>query len=489
MTKTIVLLRHGKEPGPKPASAGRSRLRIHASRRALAARLPQNLALWPRVQRTEIWVSPIVLPYITASIFSKALARAQGSAPEPQKMSFLGNGDIAAFLRAVAQSDADCIVCVEENPFVEETCALLTGARLSFLPGAMAAVSAPDTALDALRGAAGQPGEADGTAAGDGEAAAGAEGAACAGAGAENAAEGAEPAAAGCTLLWFTQGPDPKPWQTLVEAEDVLEKSFGKVEDRLATFLNDPNDPETLHKLRVSIRTLRSLLLFLAPFGKKEKLRQAQRDLRRLVLPTSRLRELDVLADEALRMDPPASELACACGRLREQERDRVLAVLSSDKARQALDRVETACRRFPWKRRIEENGLGRQKIARRFDQALLQVEKHLATCDLADAEATHRLRKEAKRVRYAAEGFAAFIGDDPSREASRAMKAVQDDLGALCDARVNASIVADFPRKGLSEQALRDLAAMEARSRYLIARRLRDSATCGQAAPSPDQG
>ena len=53
-------------------------------------------------------------------------------------------------------------------------------------------------------------------------------------------------------------------------------------------------------------------------------------------------------------------------------------------------------------------------------------------------------------------------------------MKAVQDELGALRDARVNVGIIDEFPRKGLPDQALRDLDALEAKSRYFIATKLR---------------
>ena len=101
-------------------------------------------------------------------------------------------------------------------------------------------------------------------------------------------------------------------------------------------------------------------------------------------------------------------------------------------------------------------------------------IDRKLATTDLATAEATHDLRKCAKRVRYAAENYAAFLDADEARAASERMKAVQDELGALCDARVNVGIIDEFPRKGLPDQALRDLDALEAKSRYFIATKLR---------------
>ena len=101
-------------------------------------------------------------------------------------------------------------------------------------------------------------------------------------------------------------------------------------------------------------------------------------------------------------------------------------------------------------------------------------IGRKLAATDLGAAEATHDLRKCAKRVRYAAENYAAFLDADEAKAASERMKAIQDDLGALCDARVNVGIIDEFPRKGLSEQTQRDLDALEAKSRYFIAAKLR---------------
>lgn len=173
-------------------------------------------------------------------------------------------------------------------------------------------------------------------------------------------------------------------------------------------------------------------------------------------------------------MEPPSEDLVAACLEMRAAERDRVLAILASGDAKRALDRVASAVEPIRWKRRIEKNGLSREAVARRFADMEAGIDRKLATTDLAAAEATHDLRKCAKRVRYAAENYAAFLDADGARAASERMKAVQDELGALCDARVNVGIIDEFPRKGLSDQALRDLDALEAKSRYFIATKLR---------------
>ena len=173
-------------------------------------------------------------------------------------------------------------------------------------------------------------------------------------------------------------------------------------------------------------------------------------------------------------MEPPSDDLVAACLEMRAAERDRVLGILAGGDAKRALERIARTVKPIRWKRRIEKNGLSRRAVAQRFSDMEASIDRKLATTDLGAAEATHDLRKCAKRVRYAAENYAAFLDADEAKAASERMKAIQDDLGALCDARVNVGIIDEFPRKGLPEQALRDLDALEAKSRYFIATKLR---------------
>ena len=432
MGKTLVLMRHGKAQPRDLGIPDDERTLTRAGTRALAARLPQNLRLWGKRARTAVWTSPAVRCRQTADALVTALRTRGERVPDPLDRAFLHDQDIDAFLADVAQADADCIVCVGHNPFIEEATELLCGARIHFRPGALAAfeLSEDPTVSD--------------------------------------------PSSPLAPMIWFVQGTPVDGWSTLCDLEDVIVGAHERMEGRLAAFLADPDDVETLHKLRVSIRTLRSLLKFAAPFHRAADARAVQQDLRSIVVPTSRLRELDVLADEARRMEPPSDDLVAACLEMRAAERDRVLAILAGGDAKRALERIASAVKPVRWKRRVEKNGLSREAVARRFADMEAGIDRKLATTDLAAAEATHDLRKCAKRVRYAAENYAAFLDADEARAASERMKAVQDELGALCDARVNVGIIDELPRKGLSDQALRDLDALEAKSRYFIATKLR---------------
>ena len=432
MGKTLVLMRHGKAQPRDLGIPDDERTLTRAGERALAARLPQNLRLWGKHSRTAVWTSPAVRCRQTADALVTAL-RARGQRiPDPADRAFLHAQDIDSLLADVAQADADCVVCVGHNPFIEDATELLCGARIHFRPGALAAFELAEDPTDG------------------------------------------DPSSPLAQMIWFVQGTPVDGWSTLCDLEDIIVGAHERMEGRLAAFLADPDDVETLHKLRVSIRTLRSLLKFAAPFHRAADARAVQQDLRSIVVPTSRLREFDVLADEARQMDPPSDDLVAACLEMRAAERDRVLGILAGDDAKRTLGRIARTVKPIRWKRRIEKNGLSRDAVARRFSDMEASVDRKLATTDLGAAEATHDLRKCAKRVRYAAENYAAFLDADEAKAASERMKAVQDDLGALCDARVNVGIIDEFPRKSLPEQAQRDLDALEAKSRYFIATKLR---------------
>lgn len=460
MGKTLILMRHGKAQSRDQDAPDDQRALTRAGKRALIARLPRSLRLWDRNGSAVIWTSDALRCRQTADVLATALERQNVSIASLENKPFLLEQDIDRLLAETACCNASCIVCVGHNPFIEETADLLSGARIHFKPGALAAFELADE-YRARLAAPGKPMDTvDDASIG--------EGSAC-----EDLAESvaSEPVA---TLLWFVQGTPVDNWKTLCELEDIIKEAHERMTARLSSFLDDADDVETLHKLRVSIRTLRSLLRFLAPFHRTGKARAVQRDLRSIVIPTSRLRELDVLAEEARRMEPPSDDLVAACLKLRAAERDRVLAFLTGDDASWALERIARAVKKIDWKRRIEKDGLTREAVAERFAAMEAAVDRKLSITDLGDATSTHDLRKAAKRMRYAAENFAAFLDAEAAAETSERMKAVQDDLGALCDARVNVDIINEFPRKGLSDQILRDLAALEAQNRYFIAAKLR---------------
>ena len=121
------------------------------------------------------------------------------------------------------------------------------------------------------------------------------------------------------------------------ELSRVLEDACEEVDRRLDAFLANPDDVETIHKLRISIRTLRSLLAFVSPLLKRRRHRLLQADLRSVVIETSRLREYDVMLRDVRALGMPCGELVARIGELRELERSRVVGVMGGRHTRRAL--------------------------------------------------------------------------------------------------------------------------------------------------------
>ena len=227
------------------------------------------------------------------------------------------------------------------------------------------------------------------------------------------------------------------------EQSRIVESKLADASDlvvaRHAAFLAEPDDIETNHKLRVSIRTLRGLVDFCSAWQKGKQNKRVQRKLKKTVAKTSRLRELDVLATLAKEHDPENGELVGFLEGKASEERDSVYAYLASGKAHVNLETVRRELHDISWKREFDA-----LEARGRFDALVAGLQADLDRLDVADYERVHSVRKRAKQVRYVAEQFNAVLGDDVVATAEH-MKAQQDHLGAICDAKVNEGIIASF--------------------------------------------
>ena len=226
---------------------------------------------------------------------------------------------------------------------------------------------------------------------------------------------------------------------TLADAADL-------VITRLDAFLSCPDDIETNHKFRVSIRTLRGLVAFLEPWQKPKQSKRVQRKLKKVVKATSRLRELDVLAELGKKLRPDDVELIAFLESEAASERTRVHEVLSDGKTRSKIRSVADDLHAVAWKHDFDAH-----EVRLRFDDLVDGLQADLDNLDIDDYELVHSVRKRAKQVRYVAEKLNPVLGDDVVAIAKH-MKSQQDHLGALCDANVNRTLIEGFlTRENLS--------------------------------------
>ena len=435
MSDTIILMRHGKAQRPADDMLDMERRLTEAGKRSLAATLPYSLGLMPRRgSQVQVWSSPAVRAEQTARIMQRACKR-HGSEVDAdiRIVDSLWNQDAETFLSDVRACTADIVVAVGHNPFIEDVTAQLTGSRIDFATGGFAAIQLLDA--DSLPQTPEFPGR----------------------------------------LLWFAQGPISQLWKTVVQMERVLGSAADTVQERLNAFFANPDDIETMHKFRVSIRTLRSLLAFVSPWQDGGQNKVLQEQLKEIVSVTSRLRELDVLTEQAQAMDGASPEFVEFCAQEAAAERDRVSKSLSSKKTTKKLESIVGELHDVHWRKRVNAEGLEHLEVRARFDELASELAADLEALDIADVERTHDVRKSAKRVRYDAEKFSSLVGDD-AVSIARDMTAHQDNLGAICDARVNIDIINGFEMESLPEPIAWDLALLRAQNETFLYTTLRNA-------------
>lgn len=230
-------------------------------------------------------------------------------------------------------------------------------------------------------------------------------------------------------------------------ARDVFRDCLAQIAANLAT-LADSDAPEGPHQLRVGLRRLRTAFKVFEPVlggPAMEPLNEAARELGRIV---SGLRDLDVLVGEVVAE-------AAGLG-LDEAARTALEGALEARRTamraevRAALEDAETVGFVFDLAAFVEARGwlapgdwaqserlatpIGAiaPSILERRHRAVLRSGRHF---DRLDAEGLHALRKELKKLRYAAEMFEPLYPGRAARQYLKTLKALQETFGSLNDA------------------------------------------------------
>lgn len=237
------------------------------------------------------------------------------------------------------------------------------------------------------------------------------------------------------------------------------------------------DDPEAVHDFRVALRRIRSALRVHRKGLEPAFEARVAPGLRWIAARAGAVRDLDVLATDTL----PAIEgrLGASPGRafVRRLEYERAL---RRDSLRRAL-----ASRRYAKLIADLEGWAGSPESApkprrlRAFAARVLQrqhrrVVRVARRPEAATPRGRHRVRIEAKRLRYALQGYASiFTGRDAARYEKR-LGEMQEDLGRANDAVVARRCLARLkPGAKFMAHARRVLAAQEGEGRDALDRRL----------------
>ena len=206
-------------------------------------------------------------------------------------------------------------------------------------------------------------------------------------------------------------------------------------------------DIESVHRMRVAIRRMRSLLKLIPDHYQARTARQLQSGLREIARTLGAVRDLDVLILDLERFAAslPAEERApiqAVIQRLdqrRTKRRQRINALFDSKSYARSLRQL---------KRFAKSSGKGVRRIDRRaprelrhvlpvlLHQRLAIVRAYDTVMPAADIEDLHDLRVEFKQLRYALEFFQPILGASAAPYLRR-VRAIQDLLGRIQDISV----------------------------------------------------
>lgn len=217
-----------------------------------------------------------------------------------------------------------------------------------------------------------------------------------------------------------------------------------------ARLLQRAHNPDVLHQMRVGLRRLRAALSVFKAMLDPEGLSVARTETRWLAGELAEARDIDVFLQRAATPD----EIEESAGRAaffralriaQAEAYERALAAVQSARFRTLLLTLAEWIEVGGWQRLANDQQRGLREgpatalaapILDRFDRRVRRRSRKFLRLD---APARHDLRKQAKKLRYAAAFFGEAFPDHPKRRQRfvAALKALQDELGELNDMAV----------------------------------------------------
>lgn len=195
-------------------------------------------------------------------------------------------------------------------------------------------------------------------------------------------------------------------------------------------------DIETIHKMRVKTRIIRSLLSFIKPLVSKEFYRKEQNSIRSIGDISSLARDLDVIIKKHETMTRSASmgheKLIKILKMKKIEEYEKISGLIKSGRSREIFEEFISSmneekfwieqCACYDFKRFAEE----------RISTWIVDILRYEENLDLSNFIRLHKLRIKTKKTRYALEHFG-MLGNN-STELLNLIKGLQSSLGEYHD-------------------------------------------------------
>ncbi len=246
--------------------------------------------------------------------------------------------------------------------------------------------------------------------------------------------------------------------------EDGARRAIGQLTLALlaaAPIAEEGSNPEGVHQARVAIRRLRSALTLFRPAIGCTAVTDLKHRLGMLARALGPARDWDVFIAGALGEivaafpdEPALASLARAAEAARASAYAEVRAVLAAPPFRLLTLDLAAAVAAPPWRagndaeaaalRDTPLEEFAAAALSRRYKR-LMRAGEGFAQLDIP---ALHRLRIQAKRMRYAGELFGGLYGAKKRRRFQKAVGAVQDALGHLNDTAVAAGLMRSLAKR-----------------------------------------
>jgi len=428
----LVFIRHGVAEDRSSGQADFDRRLTPDGEARLKSTLPNIKSLLNKGWKAVIWTSPLIRAMETAQIVSDVFGIG-----EVIGFGFIGEGYFGGFQNEIEKLDPKkryVILVVGHEPFLGGWSESLSGRILPFKKGAAAGFLIHGNDLSTAE------------------------------------------------FKWFLQPEQMREHFSEQREDDILSNIraglagyMKQIQANQEDFVNHPLDPEATHKLRVSIRKLKSLLSFIAPYQNKGQNKEEQAFFRRFLRDLSYLRELDVLAEACgtfSRENPKIlsedSDVFRVIKEEHELELDRVYLVLETEEFKNSLARIRYLVNHpVPTKKEEEDKPAG-EILDERFRKMYAKFEAKGKRLGRADEDEAHALRIKAKKLRYVLELIEPISGKDYGNMKEE-LKTAHDRLGELCDARKNRDILEKFNDLPLSGEAHIEIRALIDRQERIV--------------------
>ena len=266
-------------------------------------------------------------------------------------------------------------------------------------------------------------------------------------------------------------------FHTMLTFEPIIRRGLAPEPDQPPVDLTEP-----IHDMRVTTRRLRSALRLFAPFLPKKKVKRFRKTLGDIGTALGEVRDLDVLGIKAGKyMETLTEERRQELAALLGDWHSRLL--VAKESLRAVLD--STAYEHFTMEfaqfvtvtsgrpREISaQPTAARHVVPRLIYEQYGIVRAYETVLENAPLDLLHDLRIQAKRLRYMLDSFEEILGGDV-KTVIEAVKALQDHLGDLQDARVANQLMREYTSRVDERQStaavLQYMAVREAEIQQLL--------------------